>query len=99
MDKVATVRRSTRLAAKEKGAFVSMKDRAVRIKALRLDTAHASISLARAIEASRILLDPAAHVASALSLADVARACGADPGEASSVAEAEPEEEESDGEP
>ena len=82
------VRKSKRIAAKQDTKHLDMTTKVILNRAKQLDTYKASASLSSALNASKILDSPELPVASASSLTDIARACGADEAEAALIANA-----------
>ena len=84
-DKSMSLRRSSRLAAKEPRVFTDMTTKAVRAKAKRLTATDVAKALKDAIRDAQLDI-PDAPPAPAAALADIARLCGADDAAADSIA-------------
>ncbi|KAF6987677.1 hypothetical protein CFC21_005299 [Triticum aestivum] len=87
-DKTKSLRRSSRLAAKEPSVFTDMTTRAVRAKAARLNASDVAKALKDAIHHAQLDV-PEAPPASAAALAEIASLCGAGGEAAASVAHAD----------
>jgi hypothetical protein len=85
-DNSMKLRRSHRLAAKEEANYLDMVSKAIKAKAASFDMSAATASLARALDASGLSDNPAMPTADVASLVVVALACGADPGDAATIA-------------
>ena len=89
LDKAAKVRSSKRIAAREAALHLDMTSKAMQVKERSFDMSLASPSLAAAVRNARIIDEPDRPVASGAALRHVAIACGAEPADADTVAEAD----------
>ncbi|XBI23288.1 hypothetical protein VPH35_051871 [Triticum aestivum] len=87
-DKAMSLRRSSRLAAKEPRVFTDMTTKAVRARAARLSASDVAKALKDAIHDARLDI-PDAPPASAAALAEIASLCGAGDAAAASIAHAD----------
>lgn len=83
-----SLRRSSRLAAKEPRVFTDMTTKAVRARAARLTATDVAKALKDAIHDAQLDI-PDAPPASAAALAEIAKLCGADDAAAASIAHAD----------